>query len=288
MKLIQNDVLRQRSITGLIFAIVLIGLILSGKYGAMCLGVIILSGGTYEYIRMIFPNDKNKMVFVTAFNILFALTLILILPTYSNYYLYLLILSCISFIIGIVNLYKGFINHQKGYWLISVLYIGLPLGLFLNFIYNHANYSGFFWLAMFIMIWMSDSFAYLVGSKIGKRKLFEKISPKKSWEGFLGAGIITLPLAYFLGQSIFSDHGQLYNLRADIFPNIGLFWVIIACLAWVVGTMGDLVESSVKRTFSVKDSGTLLPGHGGILDRFDSFIYLLPFVLLLLFFYTQH
>lgn len=283
----QNKVLKQRTITGLLFSLVLIILILSGRYGAMTLGAIILVGGTNEYIRMIFPNDRFKITLSISLNIIIAVLIMLLIKPYSTPFYILNIISCIALIIGIVNLYKGFINHTKSYMLLAVLYLGLPLGLYLSFVFNHLQYSGYFWMALFVMIWMSDSFAYLVGSRIGKRKLFEKISPKKSWEGFLGAGIITLPIAYLLGNSFFSNSNLLYNLNSDQFGNAGIFWIIIAAIAWVIGTLGDLVESSIKRTFNIKDSGTLLPGHGGILDRFDSFIYILPFILLLLFLYTN-
>lgn len=125
------------------------------------------------------------------------------------------------------------------------------------------------------MIWMADSFAYLIGSTFGKRKLLEKISPKKTWEGFLGAGLTTVLIAYVYGKYFYNEVSH----TAITYP---YFWVIIALIAWIIGTLGDLVESSVKRNFNIKDSGKLFPGHGGVLDRFDSFIYILPFVLLLL------
>ena len=283
----QNAVLKQRSITGLIFAAVLISLIFAGRYGAMILGTVILIGGTFEYIRMVWPQDTQKHTLVLSLNVMLVIVLIFGVTLYSELFLWLLILSCLAFLAGIFNLYRPFINHKKWYGVVAVLYLGLPLGLFLSFVYNHPLYNGAMWMGLFLMIWMSDSFAYLVGSRIGKRKLFEKISPKKSWEGFLGAGLITLPLAYLFGNSLFANPDLLYGLNASIFSNLGLFWVLTAAIAWTLGTWGDLVESSVKRTFDVKDSGTLLPGHGGILDRFDSFIYILPFILLLLFFCTN-
>lgn len=284
----QNQVLKQRSITGIIFGTVLIALILSGKYGATIMGSIILLGSVNEYIRMVIPNQSKTTYTIIALNFLVAALIVLLVKPYSQAYLYINTLTSIAFLVGIANMYtsKPFVNHAKLYSLISVIYLGLPLGLFLSFVINHATYNGFFWLGLFIMIWMSDSFAYLVGSRIGKHKLFEKISPKKSWEGFIGAGILTLTLAYILGSYTFSDPSQLYHLNTTYFLNTGIFWVLVAAIAWTIGTWGDLVESSIKRTFNIKDSGTLLPGHGGILDRFDSFIYILPFILLLLFFCT--
>ncbi len=282
-----NQVLKQRSMTGIVFGVVLIALILSGKYGALTLGITILSVGSFEYVRMVYPQDTNKTNTVIGLNIVAAFLILFFVKPYSTAYLSATIFSCLALLAGIINMYKTFVNHKKWYLLISWLYLGLPIGLFLSFVYHSDTYSGFFWLGLFIVIWMSDSFAYLVGSRIGKRKLFARISPGKSWEGFIGAGVLTLIIAYFLGLNTFSNTEQLYHLNSTYFTNTGMFWVLIAAIAWIIGTLGDLVESSIKRIFNIKDSGKLLPGHGGILDRFDSFIYILPFILLLLFFCTN-
>jgi len=122
-------------------------------------------------------------------------------------------------------------------------------------------------MTILCFIWISDSAAYFVGSKMGKRKLFASISPGKTWEGSIGAGIIALVVGIIIGL-VFPFHGILY-------------WIIMAFVIWVVGTYGDLYESSIKRKYNIKDSGILLPGHGGFLDRFDSFIFVIPIVLLI-------
>lgn len=118
-----------------------------------------------------------------------------------------------------------------------------------------------------ILIWVSDSSAYFVGSQIGKRKFFPSISPKKTWEGFYGSGMCVFIFAY-----VFSSVTQFQNLR---------FWMLLALVIWILGALGDLVASHVKRLHKIKDSGSLLPGHGGFYDRFDAFIFVLPFVLFL-------
>ena len=115
-----------------------------------------------------------------------------------------------------------------------------------------------------LLIWSNDTGAYLVGSQLGRHKLMPRISPKKTWEGFVGGVII----AQLIGWAI-STYIKDFSLQD---------WLIIAGITSVFGTMGDLVESMLKRSFDVKDSGSLLPGHGGFLDRFDAFIFLLPFV----------
>jgi phosphatidate cytidylyltransferase len=117
-------------------------------------------------------------------------------------------------------------------------------------------------LALVLLIWMNDTMAYLVGSFIG-RTPFSPISPKKTWEGTLGGGILTMAMAMGWGW-----YSRLFNL-AD--------WAVLALCASVAGTAGDLLESKLKRTAGVKDSGTIMPGHGGALDRFDSLLIATPF-----------
>ncbi len=110
----------------------------------------------------------------------------------------------------------------------------------------------------------NDTGAYLVGRKFGKHKLFERISPKKTWEGSFGGAILGLGVGY---------------LNAQLFPDLSLFnWMIVALLVVVFGSLGDLVESMFKRSLGIKDSGKLLPGHGGILDRFDGIFIAAPVV----------
>lgn len=147
------------------------------------------------------------------------------------------------------------------------LYIGLPLGamnLFENIISNYAVV-----LMIFVMIWLNDTGAYLVGSTLGRRKLFERLSPKKSWEGFFG-GLIFCVLAGF-GASIWIDS-----------PLSTWQWISTGVLVCAFSTWGDLFESLIKRSLGVKDSGRLIPGHGGILDRIDSLLFVAPAISLFL------
>jgi phosphatidate cytidylyltransferase len=124
-------------------------------------------------------------------------------------------------------------------------------------------------LSIFIFLWCSDSGAYFVGSAIGRHRLFERISPKKSWEGSIGGGVLALVAAYVL--SLF-------------YPTLGAIeWMGMAAVVVVTGTWGDLIESCMKREMGIKDSGNILPGHGGILDRFDSAILAIPSVVVYLY-----
>lgn len=154
-------------------------------------------------------------------------------------------------------------------------YVAVPFGLlcvlFLTPAFeNHGQlpatetyFSGFL-LGLFAIVWASDIFAYLTGSMFGKHKLFERLSPKKTWEGSLGGLIFALLAAYAL--SIIYDQLSLVE------------WMVLAVIIVVTGTFGDLSESFLKRQAGVKDSGKLFPGHGGMLDRFDATLFAAPFV----------
>ena len=141
------------------------------------------------------------------------------------------------------------------------------------FIYLIANFKGFYdpsiILGCFILIWVNDSFAYVVGKKFGKQKLFYSISPHKTVEGFLG-GLLFCCISASIVSRYIDDTLSTSN------------WLIIAIIVSVFGTLGDLIESKLKRESNVKDSGKIMPGHGGILDRLDSVIFASPYIYLFL------
>lgn len=152
--------------------------------------------------------------------------------------------------------------------LFGILYVVLPF-CFLILAFSSGSYfssenNSKIILGYFFLIWSNDTFAYLVGRAMGRTKLFERISPKKTWEGTIGGIICTQGIAYIL--SIYFTELSAMN------------WMIVALIVSVFGTLGDLVESMFKRSLGVKDSGNILPGHGGILDRFDGVFLSSPFV----------
>lgn len=148
------------------------------------------------------------------------------------------------------------------------VYVAIPFSL-LNFMV-HPGYPSFpvfnskILIGIFFIVWIYDSMAYLFGSKFGKHKIYKKISPNKSWEGFIGGSVFALITGIF--------NSYIFNQLSV------LNWIIIAILVIVFGTLGDLFESIIKRRLKVKDSGTILPGHGGLLDRFDSLLFVIPIV----------
>lgn len=141
--------------------------------------------------------------------------------------------------------------------------------IFIIIIANHYDsYNPNILLGAFILVWVNDSFAYLVGKNFGKQKLFPSISPKKTVEGFLGGLLFACISSYFIAK-------YTYTLGSSE-------WLILAIIVSVFGTLGDLIESKYKRQAGVKDSGVIMPGHGGLLDRLDSIIFAAPFIYLFL------
>lgn len=174
------------------------------------------------------------------------------------------LLTLLLFFLSIVTIFK-YSNelYSDSSKLIFVLaYLGVPFGLSLALPNSYRDYtSEVFYI--FLLIWVSDSFAYLIGGKFGKRKLSPKISPNKSIEGLLGGIFFTLVAGILIE----------YNLKI-----LKGNWIVISLLISIFAPIGDLAESKLKRVFKVKDSGKLMPGHGGLLDRLDSYIICVPVV----------
>ena len=157
--------------------------------------------------------------------------------------------------------------YDNGKLIFTVIYTALPFGFALGLPKFFAEDNTFtlevFFL--FVLIWSSDSFAFFTGKFFGKHKMAPKISPKKTWEGFAGGVILTLVVGFFIER---------------YYPDLRGNWIMVGFLVAVFAPFGDLIESQLKRTFGVKDSGNIIPGHGGILDRLDSFILCAPVVYL--------
>lgn len=261
-----------RSLTGAVFAAVMIGGILWNIWSFIGLFSLIALLGLWEFYTLIEGKVKGTQKIPGL-----LLGIILIAACAGKYFvqtnnfsefpwLPYLILLFPTFLI-----FKLFSNKPLQIFsptLFGLLYAVLPFGyLILSFSsvgwYNSDNNARII-LGFFFLIWSNDTFAYLVGISIGRTKLFERISPKKTWEGTLGGVLCTQGIAYLL--SVYFTELQ------------PLHWHMIALIVSVTGTLGDLVESMFKRSMDVKDSGNILPGHGGILDRFDAVLVAAPFV----------
>ena len=155
--------------------------------------------------------------------------------------------------------------YDEGKLIFTVIYTALPFGFALGLPWDETQNFTWAVFLLFVLIWSSDSFAYFTGRMFGKHKMAPKISPKKTWEGFAGGVFFTLVLGFFIEQK---------------FPELRGNWMVVGLLVSVFAPLGDLVESQLKRTFGVKDSGNIIPGHGGVLDRLDSFIITAPVIYL--------
>jgi phosphatidate cytidylyltransferase len=254
-----------RSITGLFFAVTLILSVGMSEISSAILFLIVCIAGMFEFFRIIKPSGiRPHIVFAVIAGVLihllfFLMNKDLIAPAAIG------LLIPLFFIPFILELYRASESpfSNIGYTLISLIYISLPLALFSSTGYKEGVYSPHIPLGILFIIWASDSGAYVVGSLIGKNKLFERISPKKSWEGSIGGGIFSLGVAYLI---------SLYFTELD-----SSHWMVLAAIVIVSGSFGDLIESLLKRSLHIKDSGSILPGHGGILDRFDALMYAVPF-----------
>ncbi len=189
--------------------------------------------------------------------------------SYRYYFLIFPIVSCVY----MIKLYKKFERKpftNIAYTFLGIFYVAVPFALlniatFENHVYDYQIIFG----CLFIL-WASDTGAYFAGTLFGKRKLFERISPKKSWEGFIGGAILAFGFAYGLPY-FFSAIGHEPTIRS-------WQWMVIGVIIIIGGTFGDLVESLLKRSIEIKDSGDSLPGHGGFLDRFDGLLISTPFI----------
>jgi len=257
-----------RTIWGALFVAIIIGSILMGPYVFIGVMAIVLIVGLDEFRRLLKPEKKRKYhlhyyFFGLTIYLFIALTQLDVLPV-----VYLKLLPVFFVLLIIFELFrkKGASWHNITFYFTAYIYLSLSLGLMSAF-YKFGQGEGYYpdiLIAMFVLVWANDVFAYLTGIFFGRHKLFESISPKKTWEGSIGGLLFSLLFAYF----IYTATGEMTLLQ----------WLVLAVLVAVVGTLGDLAESLLKRNVGVKDSGKLMPGHGGILDRFDAVLFVVPFV----------
>lgn len=263
----------QRAITGSIIVGVILGCIYFGRQSFIALFLIITSLGLWEFYTMTEKGGMapQKLLGTIAGSTFFAISSMYILGIITLDKL--LIIMPLMFLILIAELYRKSANPLMNIsiTLSGIFYLAIPMVLLSYLSYAPAyglrynlDYNPNILLGFFLILWTNDTFAYVVGRAVGKRKLFESISPKKTWEGALGGAVVSLILAYYMVH--FSP--ELH--KRD--------WLVVAGIIVLFGNLGDLIQSKFKRSINIKDSGNILPGHGGILDRFDGVYLAAPFV----------
>lgn len=263
-----------RALSGVVYVALLIGATLYSPLSfAILFGVFMLLG-VYEFSKLIRFKFAIPAVLAALAFVFFALQK-------DNVHLSEIITNLLigfSVVVNFLLLIRLFrpatspIPAPLPWPLLTAGYVVFPFLLILRLPFlractgDHHIYAPHLVISVFILIWLNDTFAYIVGKSIGRNKLFERISPKKTIEGFLGGLVFAVAGAYVI------------SIYLKLMPPA--YWMGTAAILVIFGTMGDLVESKFKRDAGVKDSGNIMPGHGGILDRLDSIIFAIPFLFL--------
>lgn len=254
-----------RTLSGIVYIFLLLAATLFHPVSFIVLFGIFLLIATFEFCKLSNLDKIVPLTVATAGFILFGVYI-------NNDFYTNLLLNIAALVIAISLLVELFSQKPAAFKdktakLARLIgYVIIPFLLIIKLPFLRGDYNPYIIIGMFVLIWANDTFAYIVGKTIGKRKLFERISPKKTIEGFVGGMLFTIAGAYILG---------LYYTFLSPWQ-----WMGFAAVLVIFGTLGDLVESKLKRNAGVKDSGKIMPGHGGILDRLDSIIFAIPFLFL--------
>lgn len=287
--------LLKRSASGLVYVGVIVGAIFAGNLWFALLCMVFATIGLYEFQNATTDSSEKATTLgriINAGDIAIALIVLSLSYFCAETGMPGAVIDSCTAVLTVLLLAKPIVTlydkratalRHLAYSVLSLIYILVPL-LSLHQLYQQYAAPGsavcpgegigaYLVLTLFILIWLNDTGAYCVGSLIGKRRLFERLSPKKSWEGFFG-GLAFSCLGSWL---CFSYLGTLPAMELDAIGSIAIGAAIAIAATW-----GDLFESLIKRTAGIKDSGTLIPGHGGVLDRIDSLLIAAPWMLLLI------
>jgi len=266
LKIFSMNNFSKRILSGVIYVCIFLFAILFSEKTYIGLITFFSIVSLWEFSKILKVNN------VLPYMVLIGLSVIAFIG-FDNYIpnkilLLLVVYTIFNATILLIDLFsEGFKTRSKlSILFLQIKYVVLSFFFLMILPFYKGGYHSGIVIYIILMIWTNDSFAFLVGKNFGKRKLFERVSPKKTIEGFLGGVFFTMLLGVGLGY--FSKEFSMLN------------WVIIAVIVSVFGTLGDLVESKFKRQANIKDSGTIMPGHGGLLDRLDSLFFLAPFVYL--------
>ena len=265
--------LGQRAITAVIGAAVVVFAVSYSEWGFFVIFLSLCILTQMEFYKLIIANGiiplKTYGIFIGA--TLFSIIFFIEAGWIEGKWLYVIFLF--TSLIYFIKLYKKeeYPFRNIAFTFLGIIYVALPFSMISIAAHNSGQYSYQIVIGIFLILWASDSGAYFAGVQFGNRKLFERISPKKSWEGSIGGAILSLVFAFGLSY---------------YFKDLALWqWLVISFLTIITGTYGDLVESLFKRSMSIKDSGRHLPGHGGFLDRFDGLLLSIPFIVMFLKFF---
>ena len=283
-----------RAVTGIIFVAVLVGGMLYSQFTMMLLFALITGLCVWEFTTLVNQRpgvQVNRFITTVAgVYLFFAMAGYNSGMTPPSVFIPYLV-SIVYLLIAELYLRQPDPIHNWAYTMFSQMYVALPFSL-LNVLaftaapspYADPAYSPLMPLMVFVFLWMNDTGAYCVGSLLGRHKLFPRISPGKSWEGSIGGALVVLAVAYAVG---WVNNLTIYDLDHPSTLCSGILsipeWLGMGLVVVVFGTWGDLVESLFKRTMGIKDSGNILPGHGGMLDRFDSSLLAIPAVVVYLY-----
>ncbi|MGB0805656.1 MAG: phosphatidate cytidylyltransferase [Salibacteraceae bacterium] len=260
-----------RAISGLVFVSLVIGSLILGFYTSLILFSVIAFIGTLEFYKLAKKSTNSPFTYLGAFlsSIMVILSGYFITSPNSYWVFSIWMLFGVAFVIRLLSkpsdssLTDISVTISGGFYLAIPLVSLLILGIFPSF--SPVNFNWQIPLSIFILTWTNDTGAYLSGRTFGKTKLFERISPNKTWEGSIGGGIFTV-----IGAIIICYVWGIFSLP---------IWIGAAVLVSIFANLGDLMESAFKRNAGVKDSGKIMPGHGGVLDRFDAILLTAPVVL---------
>lgn len=266
--------LLRRASTAVIFVLIMLGGLYGGYYSFILLFAVITALCVWEFLYMTIDHGKRRdwlrRILGTAFGLTpFVLAFLIHLKWVQINDTFVIATALLFFpFIFMAFIYELIAKSEApftnvAFIVLGMVYIGAPFAL-LDFIaFEGDTFYANTVFGLLLMTWLNDTGAYVTGSLIGKTKLLPRISPNKTWEGSIGGVIVTfltaLILSYFFTEKTTTD------------------WLVLAGIVAVFGSIGDLIESMLKRSVGVKDSGNLMPGHGGVLDRFDAFIFMLPF-----------
>ena len=276
-----------RTASGMVLLAVVLGAILWSKWSFGVLLLAIIIGGEREFYRLATKAGYQPQKYLgyiaggSIFIIAFACMLFLISDSTVSDTLLILAVILLLYIMLLLPMMFVCELYRKsptpianiGTTLMGIVYVAMPMSLllFIPVLLGQGEWSPLAVLFYIFIIWANDVFAYMFGITLGKHRLFERISPKKSWEGFVGGLLGAMAMGY---------------LASVVMDGNPIEWIGLALIAAISGVFGDLVESLFKRSVDVKDSGHILPGHGGWLDRFDALILSVPFVFLYLIFFA--